>query len=75
MASLLGADVVDLQEVDADRRSSSSSSESLRLVVEGVAQQAEQPRERIDRHRVLGLHGGLRDEHGERRLARPDVPE
>ena len=43
------------------------------LGVDRVADQVEQPRQRVDRHRAPGVERGLGDDHRERRLARADV--
>src|SRR5215207_6141201 len=70
---LLGADVVDVQEVDRAQPVDELVERVLRVVLVGVAQQRQQPRERVDRDRPLSLHRRLGDQHGQRRLAGADV--
>ena len=50
--ALLGADVVDVQQVDGGQAVQQRGEAGLRVVVERLAQQAEQPRQRVDRDRV-----------------------
>ena len=55
--ALLGADVVDVQQVDGGEAVEQLVEASTRdVVVERLAQQAEQPRQRVDRDRAVGLH-------------------
>ncbi len=72
--ALLGSDVVDVQQVDRAQAVDQLVERVRRLVVVGVAEEGEQSRQRVDRHRAVGLHGGLGDEHRQGRLAGPHIP-
>ena len=66
---LLGADVVDVEEVDGGELVEQF---QVRAAVECAADDGQQPRQRVDRNGAPRLQGRLRDEHRERRLAGPD---
>src|SRR5215218_3877502 len=70
---LLGADVVDVEEVDGGQAVDQPVERVLGVVLVRVAQQPEQPREGVDRDGAVGRHRRLGDQHRERRLAGADV--
>ncbi len=70
---VLGPEVVDVQEVDRGEAVEQVDQAAGRL--ERLAQQVQQARQRVDRHRAPGVECLLGDEHRERRLAGADVPD
>ena len=73
LAGLLGAHVVDVEEVDRAQSVDQLVEGMLGVVVVGRAQHGEQPRQRVDRHGATGLHRRLGDEHRQGGLARAHV--
>ena len=72
---LLGADVVDVQEVDRGQAVEQAGVRAAAVVLERRADLGQQARQRVDRHGVAGVERGLGDEHRQRRLAGADVAE
>src|SRR4051794_33055546 len=74
VAALLGAEVVDVEEVDLCEAFEELQVGLLaRVGVVGAPDARQQAGQRVDRHRVAGLDGRLGDEHREAGLARPDI--
>ena len=76
VGALLGAEVVDVEEVDRGQPLEEREvGVAARLGLEGAADPRQQLRQRVDRDRAAGLDRALGDEHRERRLAGPGVAE
>ena len=71
VGAVLGAEVVDVQQVD--RGQPIEEVEQAAVGLHRLAQQVQQPRQRVDRDRAPGVERRLGDEHRERRLAGADV--
>jgi hypothetical protein len=72
LAGVLRADVVEVQQVDAVEPVEQL--ERALLVADRVAQDVQQPRQRVDRAGPARGQRGLGDEHRQRRLAGPTSP-
>src|SRR5919201_3106874 len=72
---VLGADVVDVQEVDGRQAIGEVEVAALAVGLEGRADLGEQARERVDGNAAPGVERGLGDEHRQARLAGPGLAE
>src|SRR6188474_630079 len=76
VAALLGAEVVDVEQVDrGEALEEGKVGVAARFGVVGAADAGEQLGQRVDRHRATGLKGRLGDEHRQGRLAGAGVAE
>src|SRR3954447_3064508 len=73
--ALLGAEVVDVQQVHPDQPLEQLHVRRLGTVLVGLLDVREQARQRVDRDGAAGLQRGLRHQHRERGLAGADVAE
>jgi len=71
VGGVLGAEVVHVQQVDCAEAVHEAEHAALRA--HRLAQDRQQARQRVDRHRAPGVQSGLRHQHGQRRLAGADV--
>jgi hypothetical protein len=74
-AGLLGPDVVDVQQVDLGQAVQQLGVGLRGVVVERRAQLGQQTGQGVDGDGAARVDRGPRDEHGQRRLARPDLAE
>src|SRR3954465_465607 len=72
LGALLGAEIVDVEQVDAAEPLEQLHVRALRAVFVGLLDVGEQARHRVDRHRAPGLQRRLRDEHRQRGLTGAD---
>ena len=73
VARALGADVVDVEQVDGGEAVEEVDVGALAVGLERRADLGEQARQRVDRHAPAGVERRARDEHRERRLAGADA--